>query len=46
MEKDLPEFIEQKRIQKESFKRYIKWENEKARDKVKHLINTKLQEMK
>lgn len=46
MEKDLPEFTERERIQKESLKRYIKWENEKARDSVNRLINTKLQEMK
>lgn len=46
MEKDLSEFIERERIYKESLKRHIKWENKKASDSVKRLINTKLQKMK
>ena len=41
MEKDLPE-----RIKHDLLKRHNKWENKKASDNVKHLINTKLQEMK
>lgn len=43
MNKDLSEFIERGRIKKESFKRYIKWENKKASDSVNRLINAKLQ---